>query len=107
MERDLPNPTLVACARQIMDIPPEDEMPDEAEPLHITGFALGHAAVLLYLALHVLESMTPTERGLVGGAVMAIGLALALLIRGKVRTGLAMAQCVAPTSSHLAAKAEN
>jgi hypothetical protein len=99
MEKDLPDPALVASARQIMDIPQEDEMHDEDAPLTITWYALGHAAVLLYLALHVLKIMTPVERGLIGGTTLLVGLSLALLLRSKVRTALAMAEAVIPVSS--------
>ena len=98
MEKDLPNPELVASARQIMDIPEEDEMYDEDGPLHITWFALGHAAVLLYLALHALNIMSPVERGLAGGTTLLVGLALALLLRSKLRTAMAMAEVVAPAA---------
>jgi hypothetical protein len=97
MEKDLPDPTLVASARQIMDIPEEDVMHDEDAPLYIIWFALGHAAVLLYLALHALMGMTPMERALAGGSIAIIGLSLALLLRSKVRTALAMAEVVAPS----------
>ena len=96
METDLPNPALVASARQIMDLPEEDAMHEEDGPLYITWFALGHAAVLLYLALHALKIMTPMERVLVGGSIAIVGLSLALLLRSKVRTALAMAEVVAP-----------
>jgi hypothetical protein len=96
MEKDLPNPELVASARQIMDIPEEDDMHDEDGPLYITWFALGHAAVLLYLALHALTTMSPIERGLAGGTTLLVGLTLALLLRSKLRTAMAMAEAVAP-----------
>jgi len=56
-------------------------MQDEDGPLYITWFALGHAAVLLYLALHALEIMSPMERGLAGGTTLLVGLALAFLLR--------------------------
>jgi hypothetical protein len=113
MEKDLPDPLLVASARQIMDLPwdiPDDD-DDEAlhqdMPLYITWFALGHAAVLLYLALHVLKFMTPMERTLVGGSIAVVGLSLALLLRSKVRTALAMAETVEPASGRFAAEAED
>src|SRR5690349_11211921 len=98
METDLPNPELVASARQIMDIPEEDEMHDEDGPLYITWFALGHAAVLLYLALHALMILSPMQRGLAGGTTVIVGLALALLLRSKLRTAMAMAEVVAPAA---------
>jgi len=98
MEQDLPNPELIASARQIMDIPEEDEMHDEDGPLYITWFALGHAAVLLYLALHVLKILSPMERGLAGATVLLVGLALALLLRSKLRAAMAMAQAVVPAA---------
>jgi hydrogenase-4 membrane subunit HyfE len=102
MEKDLPDPALVASARQIMDIPEEDEMQDEEAPLYITWFALGHAAVLLYLALHVLKVMSPMERGLAGGTTLLVGLTLALLLRSKIRTAMAMADVVAPGAGETA-----
>ena len=102
METDLPDPALVASARQIMDLPEEDAMQDEDGPLYITWFALGHAAVLLYLALHALKILTPMERALVGGSIAIVGLSLALLLRSKVRTAMAMAEVVA--SSECSAK---
>ena len=98
MEKDLPHPELIASARQIMDIPLEDEMNDEEGPLYITWFALGHAAVLLYLALHALTSMSPMERGLIGGTTLVAGLSLAILLRSKLRTAMAMAEVVAPAA---------
>jgi hypothetical protein len=81
MEKDLPHPELVASARQIMDIPEEDDMHDEDGPLTITWYALGHAAVLLYLALYALKIMSPMERGLAGGTTLLVGLTLAFLLR--------------------------
>jgi hypothetical protein len=111
MEKDLPDPLLVASARQIMDvprdIPDDDEVMHEDMPLYMTWFALGHAAVLLYLALHVLKMMTPVERVLVGGSIAVLGLSLALLLRSKVRTALAIAETVEPASGRLAAEAED
>ena len=99
METDLPDPRLVATARQIMDRPEDDgEALQEDTPLYITWFALGHAAVLLYLALHALKIMTPMERSLVGGSIVVVGLSLALLLRAKVRTAMAMAETVEPGS---------
>ena len=82
-EQDLPNAALVASARQIMDIPEEDAMQDEDSPLYITWFALGHAAVLLYLALHALKLVSPMERGLLAGGALLVGLTLALLLRAR------------------------
>jgi len=96
MEKDLPNPALVASARQIMDIPEENEMHDEDGSLTITWYVLGHAAVLLYLALHALTVLSPMERGLACGTTLLVGLALALLLRGKLRTAMAMAEAVVP-----------
>ena len=61
MEKDLPNPELIASARQIMDVPPEDDMHDEDGPLYIAWFALGHAAVLLYLAVDDLVELAAVE----------------------------------------------
>ena len=98
MEKDLPHPELIASARQIMDIPLEDEMNDEEGPLYITWFALGHVAVLSYLVLYAFKIMSPMERGLAGGTVLLIGLALALLLRSKLRTAMAMAEVVAPAA---------
>jgi hypothetical protein len=98
MEKDLPNPELIASARQIMDIPLEDEMQDEEGPLYLTWFALGHAAVLLYLALHALTILSPMERGLAGGTTLVVGLSLAFLLRSKLRTAMAMAEVVAPAA---------
>ena len=98
MEKDLPNPALIASARQIMDIPLEDEMHDEEGPLYLTWFALGHAAALLYLAFHALTIMSPMERGLVGGTTLLVGLSLALMLRSKVRTAVAMAEVVSPAA---------
>lgn len=97
MEKDLPHPALIASARQIMDIPVEDDFLDEEGPLYVTWFALGHVAVLSYLALYAFKIMSPMERGLAGGTVLLVGLALALLLKGKVRTALAMAEVMAPT----------
>jgi hypothetical protein len=111
MEKDLADPLLVASARQIMDLP--RDVPDDGEalhqdmPLYITGFALAHAAVLLYLALHVLKIMTPMERTVVAGAIAVVGLSLALLLRSKVRTALAMAETFEPASDRFAAKAQD
>lgn len=109
MEKDLPDPLLVASARQIMDVPRDISEDDEHQdmPLYITWFALGHAAVLLYLALHVLKIMTPMERTLVAGTIAVAGLSLALLLRSKVRTALAMAETVEPASGRFAAEAED
>ena len=110
MEKDLPDPLLVASARQITDVPrdmPDDEALHQDMPLYITWFALGHAAVLLYLALHVLKIMTPMERTLVAGTIAVAGLSLALLLRSKVRTALAMAETVEPASGRFAAEAED
>jgi hypothetical protein len=98
MEKDLPHPELIASARQIMDLPEEDVMPNEDGPLYITWFALGHAAVLLYLALHALAILSPIERGLAGGTILVVGLTSALLLRSKLRTAMAMAEAVAPTA---------
>jgi hypothetical protein len=98
MEKDLPHPELIASARQIMDLPEEDDMPNEDGPLYITWFALGHAAVLLYLALHALAILSPMERSLAGGTVLVVGLTLALLLRSKLRTAMAMAEVVVPTA---------
>jgi uncharacterized protein (DUF983 family) len=108
MEKDLPDPLLVASARQITDVPwdADDELHQDM-PLYITWFALGHAAVLLYLALHVLKIMTPMERTLVTGTIAVIGLSLALLLRSKVRTALAMAEAVEPASGRFAAEGED
>jgi len=106
MEQDLPDPRLVASARQVTDIPEDDEFAQET-PLYITWFALGHAAVLIYLGLHALKIMTPLERGLVIGSILVVGLSLALLLRAKVKTGLAMAETVAPESRRLPAEAED
>jgi len=99
MERDLPYPELIASARQIMDIPEEDAMHEEEAPLTITWFALGHAAVLLYVALNVLKIMSPMERGLAGGAVLLLGLVLVLLLRNKLKAAMAMAEVVVPAVS--------
>src|SRR4051794_6949253 len=100
MEKDLPDPRLVATARQIADLPAEDdELMPEDMPLYITWFALGHTAVLLYLALHALKIMTPIECSLIGGSIVVAGLSLAPLLRTKVRTALAMAETVEPASS--------
>ncbi len=109
MEKDLPDPQLVASARQITDLPwdgpwdGDDEL-HQAIPLYITWFALGHAAVLLYLALHLLKIMTPMERTFTAGAIAVIGLSLVLLLRSKMRTALAMAESVEPASGRLAAE---
>lgn len=108
MEKDLPDPLLVASARQIMDAPfdaIDDEALQEDAPLYITWFALGHAAVLLYLALHALRVMTPVERSLAVGSIAVVGLSLALLLRAKVRTALAMAEAVEPCSGRFAVEA--
>jgi hydrogenase-4 membrane subunit HyfE len=110
METDLPDPQLVATARQIMDRPEqeEDEALQEETPLYITWFALGHAAVLLYLALHALKIMTPMERGLAVSSIVVVGLSLALLLRAKLRTAMAMAETVEPASRRrFAAEAED
>jgi hypothetical protein len=106
MEQDLPNPRLVASARQITDAP-EDDARGEETPLYISWFAFGHVAVLLYLALHVLKVMTPMERGLVVASIAVIGLSLTFLLRAKVRTALAMAEAVAPASRRLPAQAKD
>ncbi len=105
MEKDLPNPQLVASARQITDMPwdGDDEL-QQSIPLYITWFALGHAAVLLYLALHLLRIMTPMERTVVAGAIAVIGLSLVLLLRSKLRTALAIAEVIEPTSGRFAAE---
>jgi hypothetical protein len=107
MEQDLPNPGLIASARQIMDIPDDEAAFDVDPPLYITWFALGHVAVLLYLAMHALKIMTPMERALVGGSIAIVGLSLALLLRSKVRTALAMAETVAPASGRFTTEAED
>jgi hypothetical protein len=98
MEKELPYAETIASARQIMDLPQEHEMHDEDGPLYLTWFALGHAAVLLYLALHALAILSPMERGLAGGTVLLIGFALALLLRSKLRTAMAMAEVMVPTA---------
>jgi len=108
MEQDLPNPRLVASARQIMDIPfGEDDEFSQETPLYITWFALGHAAVLIYLAVQGLRLMTPMERGLIAASIAVVGFSLALLLRTKVRTALAMAETVAPGSRRLPAEGED
>ena len=111
MEKDLPDPQLVASARQIMDAPwdfaDDDEALQQDMPLYIAWFALGHAAILLYLALHALKIMTPVEQALATGAIAVAGLSLALLLRAKVRTALAMAETVEPVSARFAAETEN
>jgi hypothetical protein len=111
MEKDLPDPLLVASARQITDVPwdmsDDDAALHEDAPLYISWFALGHAAVLLYLALHAMRVLTLIERTLVGGSVVVIGLSLALLLRAKVRAALAMAESVEPLSGRFAAEAED
>jgi hypothetical protein len=109
MEQDLPDPRLVASARQITDLPTDDDDAlYEDTPLYITWFALGHAAVLLYLALHALKIMTPMERTLVCGSIAVVGLSLALLLRAKVRTAMAMAETIEPASCRrFAAEAED
>ncbi|MDQ7251460.1 hypothetical protein [Dongia sedimenti] len=106
MEQDLPDPRLVASARQIMDAPADDMDLHAETPLYITWFALGHAAVLLYLGLHALKLLTPMERDVVCVSIVAVGLSLALLLRAKVRTALAMAESVAP-SGRLPAEGED
>ena len=107
MEKDLPDPQTIACARQIMDVPMdfpgnEDGFYNEA-PHYIGWFALGHVAVLLYLALHWLTIMTPMERALAAIVVAVLGMTLTWMIRGKVRTAVAMAEIVVP--SEVGAKA--
>lgn len=106
MEKDLPDPQLVASARQIMDAPDDDTDGHEDTPLYITWFALGHAAVLLYLGLHALRALTPLERNVVCVSIVVIVLSLVLLLRAKVRTALAMAESVA-SSGRLAAEGED
>jgi hypothetical protein len=106
MKQDLPDPRLVASARQVMDGPEEDEFSQET-PLYITWFALGHVAVLIHLAVHALKAMTPMERGLAAGAIAVVGLPLALRLRVKARTAMATAETVGPASRRLAAEAED
>jgi hypothetical protein len=96
MENDRQIHRLIASARQIMDIPEETESSELDGPLYLTWFALGHAAVLLYLTLRALKIMTPLEQTLVWGAVIVVGISLSLLLRSKVRTALAMAEAVVP-----------
>jgi hypothetical protein len=96
METDRQYHRIVASARQIMDIPEDDEAREQDGPLYLTWFVLGHAAVLLYLALRALKIMTPLEQTLVWSAVVVVGFSLSLLLRSKVRTALAMAEAVVP-----------
>jgi len=70
---------------------PEDEALVQDEPRHLAWFALGHVAVLLYLAVHVLLHLTPVEQTFAWAATLGIiGLVLAHLVRRKVRTALAL-----------------
>jgi Na+-translocating ferredoxin:NAD+ oxidoreductase RnfA subunit len=96
MENDRQLHRIIASARQIMDVPEENEPPELDGPLYLNWFALGHGAVLLYLALRALRGMTPLEQALVWSAVAVVGFSLALVLRGKVRTALAMAMAVVP-----------
>jgi hypothetical protein len=48
---------VIACARQIMDVPEEDEPLAENGAVSLAWFAFGHAAILLYLALHMLTRL--------------------------------------------------
>ncbi len=101
MEKDLPDPQMVACARQIMDVPMDFAAEEDAlmqdTPHYIGWFALGHVVVLLYLAMHWLQIMSPAERAMVAITVAVLGATLAWIIRGKMRTAVAMAEIVAPT----------
>ena len=100
MEKDLPDPQMVACARQIMDVPMDFAAEEDAlqdAPHYIGWFALGHVVVLLYLALHWLQIMSPAERAMVAITVAVLGVTLAWIIRGKMRNAVAMAEIVAPT----------
>jgi hypothetical protein len=96
MENDRHYHRLIASARQIMDVPEQDEISDAEDPLYLNWFALGHAAVLLYLGFRALRIMTPLEQALLWSAAAIVGLSLAFLLRSKVRTALAMAEAVAP-----------
>lgn len=96
MENERKYRRLIASARQIMDVPEQDETPEPEDQLYLTWFALGHAAVLLYLGFRALRIMTPLEQALAWSAVAVVGLSLSFLLRSKVRTALAMAETVAP-----------
>ena len=96
MENNRQAHRIIASARQIMDVPDDDETPELDAPLYLTGFVLGHAAVLLYLALRALRIITPLEQALAWSVVLVVGFALALLLRSKVRTALAMAEAIVP-----------
>jgi hypothetical protein len=80
MEHDLLNSGRIAAARQVMAVPEEGDMQEEDDPLYITWFAMAHAAVLLYPALASMKALSPTERGLSGGAILLVGIALSLLL---------------------------
>ncbi len=107
METDLPDPQMVACARQIMDVPMDFASEEDAllqdTPHYIGWFALAHVVVLLYLALHWLQVGTPIERTMVAITIAVLGVTCAWIIRGKMRDAVAMAEIVAPTE--VAAKA--
>jgi hypothetical protein len=96
MENERQIHRLIASARQIMDAPEETESSEQDGPLYLTWFALGHAAVLLYLALRMLKITAPLEQGLVWSAAIIVGFSLSLLLRRKVRTAVAMAEAVVP-----------
>jgi Na+-translocating ferredoxin:NAD+ oxidoreductase RnfA subunit len=87
---------LIACARQVADLPAdEDEAVPQEGPLYLTWFALGHAAVLFYLAARALRALTPIEQTLIwGGGVAVIGFALTYLLLSRMREGLALAETV-------------
>jgi hypothetical protein len=57
MNIDHPQSRVVACARQIMDVPEENEIACDHGVTSLIWFALGHAAILLYLALHLLTRL--------------------------------------------------
>ncbi|WP_459859404.1 hypothetical protein [Dongia sp. agr-C8] len=73
-------------------------MQNEDGPLTLTWYALGHAAVLLYLALHALANLSPMERGLAAGTLLLAATAAALLWRDRLRAAIAMAEVLAPAA---------
>ena len=83
-------------ARQVMDLPDDDEATAENGPLYLAWFALGNAAILAVLAFHALRHLSATEQALACGGVVGLGLLVSAVARRKLRTALAMAEIVEP-----------
>ena len=96
---------LIEGARQVTELPEEDPAFCEEEPLYLTWFALGHAAVLFTLALRLLHSLSPIEQVLIGGCFVAlVGFVLAYLVLSRMRKGLARFETVEMRSARRSAR---